>query len=285
MASPSPLPFSKPPWKGWKSASSRRAGMPTPSSSTVSTRPPPVAGSARPARRSRPPSGIARRPLVARFQTICRICPSSASYQQLGGRDVDLDDVPVVGPRRCCAAASPCRSARGAASSQRHARTAAAARRRGTSGWSSFSRSDSRSTMSISCACSLAERQLLPQDLDRPRHRREGIPDLVGDAGRHLSDGGQALLHAGRRARAACISVTSWNVNRKPARPPGVTRCVGAEPQVDSPRPSGRPVPVARRGGCARRPGRPSSAAATAAGSCRTAATSPADHVGGRHDR
>ena len=40
----------------------------------------------------------------------------------------------------------------------------------------------------------VAERQLLPQHLDRPRHRRQRIADLVRDAGRHLADGGQALL-------------------------------------------------------------------------------------------
>ena len=42
-----------------------------------------------PARTRRPGAagrrrGIARRPLVARFQTICLICPSSASYHELG---------------------------------------------------------------------------------------------------------------------------------------------------------------------------------------------------------
>ena len=31
------------------------------------------------------------------------------------------------------------------------------------------------------------ERQLLAQDLDRSRHRRQRIADLVRDAGRHLS--------------------------------------------------------------------------------------------------
>ena len=48
-----------------------------------------------------------------------------------------------------------------------------------------------------------AERQLLPQDLDRARHRRQRIADLVRDAGRHLADRRQPLLDARRRARAS----------------------------------------------------------------------------------
>ena len=32
--------------------------------------------------------------------------------------------------------------------------------------------------------------------------------------------------------------MTSWNVNRKPARPPGVSRCVGAQADLDLARPS-----------------------------------------------
>ena len=51
----------------------------------------PIAGSKAPTRRSRPPSGIARRPLVARFQTICLICPSSASYHSsVGGTSTSI---------------------------------------------------------------------------------------------------------------------------------------------------------------------------------------------------
>ena len=34
------------------------------------------------------------------------------------------------------------------------------------------------------------------------------------------------------------MSVTSWNVNRSPARPPGVSRCVALRPISSSPRPS-----------------------------------------------
>ena len=58
-----------------------------------------------------------------------------------------------------------------------------------------FRRSDSRSTMSISCSCSLRERQILPQNLDRARHRRQRIANLVRDAGGHFADRRQTLLH------------------------------------------------------------------------------------------
>ena len=40
------------------------------------------------------------------------------------------------------------------------------------------------------------ERQFLAQDLDRSRHRRQRVADLVGDARRHLADGRQPLLQA-----------------------------------------------------------------------------------------
>ena len=78
----------------------------------------------------------------------------------------------------------------------RDLQTAAAARRRGTIGSSSFSRSDSRSTMSISCACSALSGSSCAQDLDRAGHRRQRIADLVRDAGRHLADRREPLLHA-----------------------------------------------------------------------------------------
>ena len=41
-----------------------------------------------------------------------------------------------------------------------------------------------------------AERQLVAENLNRARHRRQRVPDLVGDAGGHLADGRQALLQA-----------------------------------------------------------------------------------------
>ena len=37
------------------------------------------------------------------------------------------------------------------------------------------------------------QRQLLPENLNRPRHRRERIANLMRDAGRHLADGRQPL--------------------------------------------------------------------------------------------
>ena len=48
-----------------------------------------------------------------------------------------------------------------------------------------------------------AERQLLAQDLNRPRHRRQRIADLVRDAGGHLADRREPLLNGARRARAS----------------------------------------------------------------------------------
>ena len=39
------------------------------------------------------------------------------------------------------------------------------------------------------------------------------------------------------------MSVTSWKVNRNPARPPGVSRCVALRPSSMSPRPSGGRIP------------------------------------------
>ena len=40
------------------------------------------------------------------------------------------------------------------------------------------------------------ERQFLTQHLDRSRHRRQRVADLVRDAGRHLAHGREPLLHA-----------------------------------------------------------------------------------------
>ena len=42
-----------------------------------------------------------------------------------------------------------------------------------------------------------AERQLLTKNLDRPRHRRQRVANLVGHPGGHLADGGQPLLQRG----------------------------------------------------------------------------------------
>ena len=164
--------------------------MPIPSSLTVRTTPS-VDGSTAPTRRSRPPSGMARRPLVARFQTICLICPSSASYQSsVGGTSTPIS----------------CRRALGAVAQQQRGVVERAAHvepldlealrpRVGEK------RSDRR-VQPLRLAqhdvhqllLLAAERQLLAQDLNRAGHRRERVADLVRDAGGHLADRGQPLL-------------------------------------------------------------------------------------------
>ena len=113
IASPSPVPRSNVPWNGWKMPSRSSAGMPTPSSLDRSTRSP-LTGCRRaaPAKRratAAPPLGMARSPLVARFQTICRSWCSSASNQHFVGRHRHLDACGRRAPRSCCAAASPSR--------------------------------------------------------------------------------------------------------------------------------------------------------------------------------
>jgi len=75
----------------------------------------------------------------------------------------------------------------------------------------------------------LVQLQVLPQDLNRARNRRQRIPDLMCDAGRHLPH--RASRCCSRASR--CIfftSVTSWKLNRNPAGPEGVTRCVAPRP-------------------------------------------------------
>ncbi len=47
------------------------------------------------------------------------------------------------------------------------------------------------------------ERQLVAENLDRPRHRGERVADLMGNAGGHLTDGSQPLLHARRPVQPA----------------------------------------------------------------------------------
>ena len=106
----------------------------------------------------------------------------------------------------------------------------------------SFRRSDSRSTMSISCACSSDSVELLPQDLNRPAQRRERITDLVRDAGRHLADGGQPLFPPRVAFETPEISVTSWNVRSEPSRPSAVTRSVALSPMSRAPSPGAVPV-------------------------------------------
>ena len=140
-------------------------------------------------------SGIARRPLVARFQTICLICPSSASYQSSVGRHVDVDDVPFehlgavaqqqrgVVQRAADVEARDLEALRPRVGEKRSDRRVQALR---------LAQHDVHQLLLLA-----AERQLLPQDLDRSRHRRQRIADLVRDAGGHLADRGEPLLDRG----------------------------------------------------------------------------------------
>ena len=85
-----------------------------------------------------------------------------------------------------------------------------------------------------------AERQLLPQDLDRAGHRRERIADLVGDAGRHLADRRQPLLHA--RVALELLDVGDV-LEREQIAGAAARRLAGASrssPSSISPRPSPR---------------------------------------------
>ena len=138
---------------------------------------------------------MARSPLVARFQTICLICPSSASYQISRGRHVDVD---------ACAVAHL-----GAVAQQQRGVLAATRRRSNRAIGEPLrprigqERPDRRvqplglAQHDVHQLLLLgAERQLLAENLNRTRHRRERIADLVGDAGRHLADRRQPLLHA-----------------------------------------------------------------------------------------
>ena len=155
MASPRPVPFENVPRNGWKIASSSSAGIPTPSSETSSTTescdgsPP---DSTRAPSVSRPPSRIARSPLVARFQTICRTWFSSASNAtSAGGTRTSMT---------CPSSTSELlRNSTAASFSKRRTSRRAIENRCGfayarNDRMVSFKRSDSRSTMSMSCACS-----------------------------------------------------------------------------------------------------------------------------------
>ena len=152
-------------------------------------------GSSRaPISRSRPPSGIARSPLVARFQTICWIWPSSASYQSSRGRHVDVDRVPsphfgaVAQQQRRVVEHAPHVEARDREALRPRVREKRSDGRVEPLG---LAQHDVHQLLLLR-----AERQLLAQNLDRPGHRRERIPDFVRDAGRHLAHRREALLHA-----------------------------------------------------------------------------------------
>ena len=157
-------------------------------------------GSTRAVRRSRPPSGMARRPLVARFQTICLICPSSASYQSsCGGTSTS------IACPSCTSALLRSSSAASLSARRTSNRAIETLRPRVRQ-----KRSDRRvqplrlAQHDVHQLFLLgAERQLLPQDLNRAGHRRQRIADLVRDAGRHLADRRQPLLDRARRARAS----------------------------------------------------------------------------------
>ena len=154
---------------------------------------PSVDGSTAPTRRSRPPSGMARRPLVARFQTICLICPSSASYHSSVGGTSTLDLVPVehlgavaqqqrrVVERAAHVEPRDLEALRPRVGEKRSDRRVQALR---------LAQHDVHQLLLLA-----AERQLLAEDLDGAGHRRERVADLVRDAGGHLADRGQPLLN------------------------------------------------------------------------------------------
>ncbi len=81
------------------------------------------------------------------------------------------------------------------------------------------------------------QRQLVAQNLNRPRHRRQRVADLVRDARGHLSDGGEALLHARFALPPPCIGdVTEREDEPGLARTEGQSRRMrGAQPELDAP--------------------------------------------------
>ncbi len=213
-------------------------GMPQPWSSIVM-----VSSSCRASRSvfadssRRPPDDIARKPLVARFQTICRIWFSSASIPDGIVGQIHVDHVVVPAPRRCCAAASPCPARRGGCRGG-SARSAAGARRPGTTRIVSLRRSDSRSTMSISCACSSlsgssCRSTWIDPDIDASGLRIScAMPAAISPTA-----ASRCCMRAPRSSRLT--SVTSWNVNRYPLRPSGSDSVVTVRP-ISSSRPSGQ---------------------------------------------
>ena len=212
------------------------AAMPQPSSSTVSVSsslPASLLGRCR-QQRSRPPCGIARRPLVARFQTICRIWFSSASNQTGSAGTSTSIDVVARRPRRCCAAAVA------VSCTTRRTSSRATANRCGPRvGQERLDRVVQPLRLPQHDVHQLrllvAERQLLPQHLHRARHRRQRVADLVRDARRHLADRREPLLQPRARARGRLMSVTSWNVNRYPRRPSGSGSVRDGQADVDQP--------------------------------------------------
>ena len=193
VASPSPVPLSNELRNGWKMRSMSAGSMPQPSSSTRS--PTVCPSDASTARRRRPPSAMARRPLVARFHTIWRIWLSSnSSHTGSGGTSTSTV--------WCSRTSAPLRSSRAVSltTCARSNRVIVGALRTRVG----QERPD-RLVEPIRLAqhdvhellLVVGERQFGAQHLQRARHRGERIADFVGDAGRHLPHRRQALAHAG----------------------------------------------------------------------------------------
>ena len=141
---------------------------------------------------SRPPFAIARRPLVARFQTICRIWFSSASHQT-GSAGTSTSMMWCALHFRAVA-----QQERGVLNHLPHVESRQREPLRPRVGQK---RSD-RVVQPLRLAqhdvhqlrLLFAEGQLLPEHLNRAGHRRQRVADLVRDAGRHLADRREPLL-------------------------------------------------------------------------------------------
>ncbi len=143
---------------------------------------------------------MALRPLVARFQTICRSWFSSASTHTGPVGHGHLDAM----VRQGFGTGSQQRGGvlhRAARVDPGHGDVARAGvgeeRRDGAVQPVGLAQHD------VHQLCLLGrERQFAAQHLHGPRHRGQGIADLVSDAGGHLAHRGQALAHLGRALEA-----------------------------------------------------------------------------------
>ena len=145
-------------------------------------------------RHSVPPLGIARKPLVARFQMICRIWPSSAStitgiVGLLHLDFVSLLDLGAVAQQhrrllhdRTQIELLQREALRPRVGEERLDRLVEALR---------LLQHDVHQLRLVA-----RQRQLLLEHLHRAGHRRERVADLVRDAGGHFADRRQALLQA-----------------------------------------------------------------------------------------